>query len=84
MYEVTGKLTAHGITRQVIIPLRLLGKGEGPFKDRRTGFLCQTELKRSEFGMSQLLDLVGDAVGVTISFEGVLQQSPASTSSRSR
>jgi polyisoprenoid-binding protein YceI len=84
VYQVTGKLTVHGITRQITIPLRMLGEGPGPFKDQRTGFLCQTELKRSEFGMSNLLDLVGDAVGVTISFEGVLQQSPASTTARPR
>jgi polyisoprenoid-binding protein YceI len=84
VYQVTGRLSIHGITRQVTIPLRMLGAGQGPNKDQRTGFLCQTELKRSEFGMSNLLDLVGDAVGVTISFEGVLQQSPASNISRPR
>jgi polyisoprenoid-binding protein YceI len=84
VYEVTGKLTVHGMTRQITIPLRMLGKGQGPYKDQRTGFLCQTELKRSEFGMSKLLELVGDAVGVTISFEGVLQQSPTGTTSRPR
>jgi polyisoprenoid-binding protein YceI len=85
VYEVTGNLKIHGITRQVTVPLRMLGAGQGPFKDQRTGFLCQTELKRSEFGMTNLLDLVGDAVGVTISFEGVLQQQPpASTTSRQR
>jgi polyisoprenoid-binding protein YceI len=84
VYEVTGRLTVHGMTRQITIPLRMLGNGEGPYKDRRTGFHCQTELKRSEFGMSNRLDVVGDAVGVTISFEGVLQQSPASATSRPR
>jgi hypothetical protein len=62
----------------------MLGEGQGPYKDLRTGFLCQAELKRSEFGMTNLLDIVGDAVGVTISFEGVLQQAPANTTSRQR
>jgi polyisoprenoid-binding protein YceI len=84
VYQVTGNLTIHGITRQVTVPLRMLGEGEGPFKDQRSGFLCQTELRRSEFGMKNLLDLVGDAVGITISFEGALQQPAANTTSRQR
>jgi hypothetical protein len=54
----------------------MLGEGKGPFGDHRTGFISQLELKRSDYGMSNLLenDLVGDAVAVTISFEGKLQQ----------
>ena len=77
LYQLTGKLTMHGVTKQIDnIPLRMLGEGEGPYKDRRTGFLCQIELKRSEFGMNYLIkeNLVGDAVGITVSFEGVLQE----------
>jgi polyisoprenoid-binding protein YceI len=73
-YNVTGNLTIHGVTRQVTLPLRVLGEGKGPFGDQRTGFLCQVELKRSDFGMRNLLDMVGDAVGVTISFEGSLRE----------
>jgi polyisoprenoid-binding protein YceI len=89
VYEVTGNLAIHGVTRRVTVPLVMLGEGLGPFKDRRSGFLCQTELKRSDFGMNNRLDVVGDAVGVTISFEGKLQQgsagtAPANADSRSR
>jgi polyisoprenoid-binding protein YceI len=73
-YNVTGNLTIHGVTRQVTLPLRMLGDGKGPFGDQRTGFLCQVELKRSDFGMRNLLDMVGDAVGVTISFEGSMRE----------
>jgi polyisoprenoid-binding protein YceI len=73
IYNVTGNLTIHGVTRQVRLPLRMLAEGKGPFGDQRTGFLCQTELKRSDYGMSNLLDLVGDAVGINISFEGALR-----------
>jgi polyisoprenoid-binding protein YceI len=73
VYNVTGNLTIHGVTRQVTLPLRMLGEGKGPFGDQRTGFLCQVEIKRSEYGMRNLLDMVGDAVGITISFEGTLR-----------
>jgi polyisoprenoid-binding protein YceI len=76
IYQLTGNLTIHGVTKQVNVPLRMLGGGPGPYKDQRTGFLCQIELKRTDFGMNNLLEnnLVGDAVGITVSFEGSLQQ----------
>ncbi|HVT29678.1 MAG TPA: YceI family protein [Lacipirellulaceae bacterium] len=76
-YKLAGKLTVHGVTLPVDnILLHMLGAGPGASgKDRRTGFLCYVELKRSDFGMKNLLknDLVGDAVGITVSFEGALQ-----------
>jgi len=79
VYQVTGNLTLHGVTRQVTVPLRLLAEGKGPYGDSRSGFLCQTELKRSDYDMTNLLEnnLVGDAVSITISFEGVKQEAAA-------
>jgi polyisoprenoid-binding protein YceI len=79
VYQVKGNMTIHGVTRQVTLPLRMLGEGKGPFNDERSGFLCQVELKRSEFGMTNLLNMVGDAIGITVSFEGVLQQNTTGT-----
>jgi polyisoprenoid-binding protein YceI len=76
VYQVTGNLTMHGVTRQATVPLRLLAEGKGPYGDSRNGFLCQTELKRSDYDMTNLLEnnLVGDVVSITISFEGVKQE----------
>jgi polyisoprenoid-binding protein YceI len=84
VYQVTGNLTIHGETRQVTFPLRMLGAGQGPYGDQRTGFLCQLDIKRSDFGMTTALDknLVGDAVGITVSFEGILQQPGAQQGTR--
>ena len=72
VFNVTGNLTMHGVTKRVTFPLRMLGEGVGPFKDYRTGFLTNLTLKRSDYGMSNLLEnnMVGDAVAITISFEG--------------
>jgi polyisoprenoid-binding protein YceI len=76
-YQVTGNLTMHGQTRPVTFLLRMLGEGAGAFGDQRTGFLCQIEsLKRTDYGIGVNLaqpNMVGDAVGITISFEGVQQ-----------
>ena len=74
VYQVTGDLTMHGVTRPITIPLRMLGEGPGVTgRDYHAGFMTQFELKRSEFGMDKLLNMVGDGVAVTVSFEAVRQ-----------
>ena len=71
VYDVTGNLTIHGVTRQVTLPLRLLKEGQGMQGDTRTGFLCEKHLMRTDFGMTNMVPAIGDEVAVTISFEGV-------------
>ena len=80
VYQVTGDLTMHGVTRQVTLPIELLGEGPGPDgQGQHAGFLSQTELKRSDFGMTKFLEnnMVGDAIGITVSFEGIKQEAGA-------
>ncbi len=74
-YQVTGNLTMHGVTRQVTLPIRLLGEGPSLDGKPHAGFITQTELKRSEFGMTKFLEnnTVGDAIAITVSFEGIKQ-----------
>jgi polyisoprenoid-binding protein YceI len=77
VYQVTGNLTMHGVTRQVTLPIELLGEGPGPGgQGQHAGFLTQTELKRSDFGMTKFLEneTVGDPIGITVSFEGIKQE----------
>jgi len=71
--EVTGDLTMHGVTKQVVLPMVKLGEGKSPINDFRIGFLCQTQVKRSEFGMTNMLEGIGDEIAITLSFEGVKQ-----------
>ncbi len=73
LYNVTGDLTIHGVTRRVTLPLQKLGEGNGPAGKFRTGFHCETSLKRSEFGMTNMIPMIGDEVAITVSFEGILQ-----------
>ena len=89
--EVTGDLTMHGQTKPVTLVLQKLGEGPGPTgADFRTGFNCQTKLKRSDFGMTGMVGPVGDEVAITISFEGVRKEAvpapqapaPAATGAR--
>ena len=77
-YLVTGNLTMHGVTRQVTLPIQMLGEGAGAGgRGYNAGFITQVELKRSDFGMSNLTNVVGDAVGITVSFETIRQQAGA-------
>jgi len=74
VYDVTGNMTMHGVTKEITLPLVKLGEGQGPGPmGYRSGFLCDTKLMRSEFGMTNMIPGIGDEVAITISFEGVRQ-----------
>jgi polyisoprenoid-binding protein YceI len=81
-FLLTGNLTMHGITRPIEVPMQMLAEKKGPRGDFRTGFYCQLELLRSDFEIGTgLVDKtsVGDAVSITISFEGVLDTTAAAS-----
>jgi polyisoprenoid-binding protein YceI len=71
VYDVTGNFTMHGVTKEVTIPLTLLGQGAGPRGDQRAGFLTDAKLLRSDYGMTGNIPAIGDEVAITISFEGI-------------
>jgi polyisoprenoid-binding protein YceI len=74
VYQVKGDLTMHGVKREVTLPLRLLKVDMSPMDNKKhSGFLCETRLARSEFGMTNMIPGVGDEVAVTISFEGMVE-----------
>jgi polyisoprenoid-binding protein YceI len=74
VYNLTGNLSLLGETRQVTLPVEFIGEGESPFGDYRLGFHSQFTLKRSDFGMAGMTEMVGDAVGITVSIEGIRQE----------
>ena len=72
-YNMTGNLAMHGVTRQVTLPVKMLGQGKGPYGNYRSGFMSQFQIKRSDFGMQLMLPAVGDEVALSVSFEGIRQ-----------
>ena len=80
MYDVVGNLTLHGVTKQVTLPMKKMGEGPGPFGKYRSGFSCQTTIKRSDYGMTNMLPKIGDEVAITISFEGTREGAAGSGS----
>jgi polyisoprenoid-binding protein YceI len=74
VYQATGDFTMLGQTREITMPIQLVGMGKGPFGKQRAGFFTKFTIKRSEFGMDRMLGQVGDNISVTFSFEGVKKE----------
>jgi polyisoprenoid-binding protein YceI len=71
-----GELTLHGVTKEVSLPFKVLGFGDGPWGGYRSGFEIRTQLKRSDYGITWGLDqpeggIVGDEIEVTLLIEGI-------------
>jgi polyisoprenoid-binding protein YceI len=71
--EVTGNLTLHGVTKQVTIPVEVLGSVKTP-RGEKAGFETNFTVNRKEYGINwnNVLDsgpVLGDEVKVNIAIE---------------
>jgi polyisoprenoid-binding protein YceI len=79
-YRVTGDLTIHGVTKQVVLDADYLGAGKDPWGNDRVGFEASTSINRKDFGLSwnQALEaggvLVGDKIEISLDVEAVKAQ----------
>ena len=73
VYQITGEMTMLGKTQPLVMPVRVVGIGKGPFGKQRAGFFTKFTIKRSEFGMDKMAGQVGNNISVTFSFEGIKQ-----------
>jgi polyisoprenoid-binding protein YceI len=71
--DVTGKLTIHGVTKQVAFTAVKVGEGKDPYGGYRAGYTTSFVVKRSDYGMKFMLDGVSDEITLDISLEGVKQ-----------
>lgn len=68
--RVTGDLTMLGVIKPVTLDVKFNAKKEYPrTKKMAVGFEAQGKLKRSDFGLSQGIPMVGDEIVLTISTE---------------
>jgi polyisoprenoid-binding protein YceI len=76
-YNVQGTLTMHGVSKQVQVPVRFLGRMKDPQGNDRAGFELVTRLNRKDYKINwnKLLSaggrMLGDHVDVTITLETV-------------
>jgi polyisoprenoid-binding protein YceI len=69
-YDVTGDLSLHGVTKSVTVTLLGGRTIEFPKGVQRTGYSAEFKVKRSDFGMDKMLEMIGDDVLIAVSFEG--------------
>jgi polyisoprenoid-binding protein YceI len=68
--KVTGNLTMHGVTKPVTLDVTFNGGGANPLANvAELGFSAKGSIKRSEFGISQYIPMVGDDVAISIETE---------------
>ncbi len=67
--SIHGNLTLHGQTRTLILTVIPIGGGQASTGETRAGFKATGVVKRSEFGMNQLLPVVADEVTVILNVE---------------
>jgi polyisoprenoid-binding protein YceI len=77
-YRVTGALTIHGVTKEVVLDADSLGAGKDPWGNRdRIAFSAQTTINRKDFGLAwnQALEaggvLVGEKVEISLDVQAV-------------
>jgi len=77
VYDVTGNLTMHGVTKPVTLSVRANGFAKDPWGNERAGFEVTGKLNRQDFGVSwsKTLDgggaVVGDEVELQIAVEAI-------------
>lgn len=71
---LTGRLTLHGVTREISFPFKVLGFGQDPWGGHRIGVEAHTAIKASDYGFAWPLKPnapVGDDIEITLLIEGV-------------
>ncbi len=82
-FLVTGDLTMRGVTRQLTLPVTLLGEGKDPMGNEKMGLETSVTLNRKDFGLAwnRALEtgamLVGEEVKVQIAIEANKAKPPA-------
>ena len=71
-FDVTGQLTIHGVTKEVVLTTKLLGFGPGMGGVELSGWEVSTTLNKADFGVngpSMLGKALGDEVAIIINVE---------------
>lgn len=77
--RVTGDLTLHGVTKEVVLDVEDAGRTKDPWGNERAGFAAKTSIDRKDFGLTwnQVLEaggvMVGERVDIEIEVEAVKQ-----------
>ncbi|WP_372865641.1 YceI family protein [Spongiibacter sp.] len=71
--ELKGKLTLHGVTREISIDVQEIGAGKDPWGGYRQGFTGTTEFALKDFGIDYDLGPASRTVQLILDIEGIAQ-----------
>lgn len=71
-FDITGDLTLHGVTKEVVLQTTLLGFGPGARGAQLSGWEGKTTIKKSDFGIIGP-PILGDDVTITLNIEAGLK-----------
>ena len=69
MFDITGDLTIHGVTKSITAKLEHTGSAKGMQGAPLIGFEATFEIKRSDFGMKLAEGALGDEVRIIVALE---------------
>jgi len=72
-YEVTGDLALHGVTKSITVSIDRIGSSDSPQMGHRIGFETVFSIKRSDYGMTNMVGPVGDEVKLMVNLEAQKQ-----------
>lgn len=76
--KIRGKLTIKGITKDIVLNVKYIGRIKDPWGKERIGFEATSKINRKDFGINwqKALDsggvVVGDEVTIKLRGEGIL------------
>lgn len=74
---LTGKLTLHGVTKEISFPFKALGFGADPWGGERAGFEAHTRINAADYGFGWAANPngpVGTDIEITLLIEGVKEK----------
>ena len=75
--KIEGRLTIHGVTKQVVLDAEFLGMSKDPWGNEHFGFQARTTISRKEFGMkwNEVIEagglMVGDEIEIILDISAV-------------
>lgn len=70
-FEVAGDFSLHGVTKPITLTAVKTGNGKGRNGEALIGFEATFTVKRSEFGMGNMVPNIGDDVTITVAIEAI-------------
>lgn len=71
--KLTGKLTLHGVTKEIVIDVTKIGAGKDPWGGYRRGFEGKTRIALADYGITKDLGPASTELDLILAVEGIRQ-----------